>query len=182
MGQSVTLDQVLYNTSYQTSTGMTPFWVVYGKDTPNLLPYNETRDAPPLVAHWLSTKDKVLSQLKSNLLWAQLMMKSNVHKNHSEVSFKEREWVFVKFQPYHQHLVLLIKNQKLEMKYFGLFHIEQKIGSVTYRLHLPIYTKIHLVFHISLLKPYIGNPSFTTMPLPLVSSAHGPMITLDVLL
>lgn len=89
-----------YNTLYQTSTGMTPFRVVYGRDPPDLLPYNEIGDDPPLVAYWLSTRDKVLSQLKRNLLRAQLRMKSNADKNRSEVSFKAGEWVFVKLQPY----------------------------------------------------------------------------------
>lgn len=67
---------------------MTFFRVVYGWDPRGLLSYIETVGDPPLVSQWLTHKDKILSQLKSNLLRAQIRMKSNADKKRSEVTFK----------------------------------------------------------------------------------------------
>lgn len=165
-----------YNTSYQTSAGMTPFQVVYVRSPPGILPHMETDDVPPLVSQWFANRDKLLSQIKSNLLRAQVRMKRFADLKRSEVQFQVGDWVFVKLQPYRQNSVLLHRNQKLGMKFFGPFQITQKVGKVAYSLNLPEGAKIHPVFHVALLKKCIGDPKLTTLPLPLMSSSQGPVI------
>jgi hypothetical protein len=39
--------------------------------------------------------------------------------------------------------------------YVGPFKIQKKIGKVAYNFELPHALKIHLVFHVNLLKPYV---------------------------
>jgi len=86
------------------------------------------------------------------------------------------ELVFVKLQPYRQHSVALRKNQKLGLRYFGPFPVIQRIGPVAYKLSLPPTTKIHPVFHVSLLKPCKGEHQQPYMPLPLLTHELGHVI------
>lgn len=49
-------------------------------------------------------------------------------------------------------------------------------------MNLPIRMEIHLGFHVSLLKQCIGDPSLTTLHLPLMSTSQGPISFLETLL
>ena len=52
------------------------------------------------------------------------------------------------------------KKGKLVPRYIGSFKIKSKVGEVVYRLVLPPeLSRIHPVFHVSLLRKYIPDPS-----------------------
>lgn len=73
--------------------------------------------------------------------------------------FDEGDWVFLKLQPYQQHSMHSQVIPKLSARYFGPFLILEKVGNLAYQLQLPKNTKIHDVFHISLLKKAYGPPT-----------------------
>jgi hypothetical protein len=62
-----------------------------------------------------------------------------------------------------EDVLLKIKNYALQAslsskfvpRYVGPFKIQKRIGKVAYKLELPHALKIHLVFHVNLLKPYV---------------------------
>ncbi|KAH7692275.1 hypothetical protein IHE45_01G055400 [Dioscorea alata] len=64
------------------------------------------------------------------------------------------------------------------MRFFGPFKVIQKIGTVGYKLLLPEDTRIHPVFHVSLLKMCEGDPTLKDIivPLPLKSIDEGPLL------
>ena len=52
------------------------------------------------------------------------------------------------------------KKGKLAPRYIGPYEIVQKLSDVTYRLNLPMsMERIHPVFHISMLRKYVSDPS-----------------------
>ena len=61
--------------------------------------------------------------------------------------------VLVKLIP-QQFKLLRIVHKCLLRKYEGLFPILGNVEKVSYKVELPLRLKIHLVFHVSYLKPY----------------------------
>ncbi|GAV77202.1 Chromo domain-containing protein [Cephalotus follicularis] len=52
------------------------------------------------------------------------------------------------------------KKGKLSSRYIGPYEILERIGEVAYRLALPpSLSHVHNVFHVSLLRKYMANPS-----------------------
>ena len=71
--------------------------------------------------------------------------------------FSEGDKVFIRVRPKRSTLSLG-KYKKLSPRYCGPYEIVKCIGTQAYKLDLPAHLKVHNVFHVSLLKPYIPSP------------------------
>lgn len=65
---------------------------------------------------------------------------------------------------------------KLSRRYFAPFKILDRIGQVAYKLDLTKTSKIHLVFHVSPLKPYKGQPPSSPGSRPPISTNDQPIL------
>ena len=84
----------------------------------------------------------------------------------SEHEFAVGDVVFLKLQPYLQTSVVRRANHKLAFKFFGLYPVIARVGTVAYKLDLPMSSHVHLVFHVSQLKPCIGPGQQVSTSLP----------------
>jgi hypothetical protein len=155
-----------YNTTYHASTGMTPFQALSGRLPPTIPHYHIGMSPVNEVDQQLASRDELLSLLKANLHAASNRMQQLANSKRRDVEFQVGDWVFLKLHPYRQQSVVKRVCKKLASRYYGPYQIEERIGTVAYRLKLPTQASIHPVFHVSLLKKKIGDKAVDTIDLP----------------
>ena len=53
-------------------------------------------------------------------------------------------------------------------RYIGPYTIMERVGTIAYRLDLPLeMSKLHNVFHVSMLRKYIADPSHVLVQQPM---------------
>ena len=149
--------ELWYNTTFHSSTRMTPFQAVYGRPPPPLISYGDRKTANNSAEELLKERDLVISALKENLVVAQNRMKKQSDLHRRELKFKTRDEVYLKLKPYRQRSLAQKRSEKLAPKFYGPYRITEEIGEVAYRLDLPPKAMIHNVFHISQLKLKLGQ-------------------------
>ena len=76
-----------------------------------------------------------------------------------ELEFEVRDIVFLKVAPW-EGVIQFQKQGKLNPRYIDPFKILKRIGSVAYQLELlQDLEQVHDVFHVSMLRKYISDPS-----------------------
>jgi len=155
-----------YNTSWHSTIKNTPFTVLYGRDPPKLLTYLPGTARVEAVGRELMERDQMMKDLKNNIQAAQEHMKRLYDGKHREEELEEGDSVYLKLQPYRQVSVYMRKNTKLAARFYGPFQVIKKISNVAYKLSLPPGSRIHPVFHISLLKRYLGSKQVACQHLP----------------
>lgn len=162
-----------YNTSPHTSTRKTPFEVLYGGAAPNLLTYVPGTARVEAVDQTLQARDRVMRELRTQLQQAQERMKAAYDRGRVEREFSVGDWVYLRLQPYRQTSLALRSSNKLSPRFYGPYRVLERIGLVAYRLDLPPGSKIHPVFHVSLLKKQLGAQDRTLSSLPSVADENG---------
>ena len=98
-----------------------------------------------------------MATLRENLLKSQDIMQANTNKRRRDIEYAVGDWVFLKMQPYRRRSLAKRINEKLSPRFYGPFQVLNKVGAVAYKLDLPSHSKIHPVFHVSLLKKASPN-------------------------
>jgi hypothetical protein len=83
-----------------------------------------------------------------------------------DAKFQERQWVWL-WLLHRPAASMDVKGRgKLGPRFYGPFKILEWVGSVAYKMQLPVGTRIHDVFHIDILKRFPGEPPSAPGTLP----------------
>ncbi|XP_070057619.1 uncharacterized protein [Nicotiana tomentosiformis] len=97
--------------------------------------------------------------IKEQLNTAQSIQKSYSDVLRRDIESKEYYWVFLKVCPMNG-IMRFGRKGKLSPRYVGPYKIIQRVGEVSYKLEqAPEMSLVHPVFHVSMLKKVVGDPS-----------------------
>ena len=85
--------------------------------------------------------------------------KSYADNRRRDLEFEICDRVFLKISPW-KCVLRFGKRDKLSPRYIGPYEIVSKVGPIAYKLKLPPeLSRIHDIFHVSMLRKYIPDPS-----------------------
>lgn len=153
------LVEFAYNNSYQSSIGMAPFEALYGRPCRSPVCWTEVGDALILGPDLVRETTEKVAVIQQRLKTAQSRQKSYADVRRRPLEFAVGDKVFLKVSP-RRGIRRFGRNAKLSPRYVGPFEILERIGAVAYRLALPPHlSRIHDVFHVSMLRKYEPDPS-----------------------
>ena len=167
-----------YNNSLHESTGSTPFRLNHGHD-PNLPTSFEVYEAMhpknpkpcrraekcPGAEEFYKKIQVAIHEARINLEAAQQRQKAYADTKRREVIFKKSDLVLLSTANLH---IKKGSTRKLLPRFMGPFSVIKEINKVAMRLDLPKKLRMHNVFHVSLLRPYIEGKSPRSPPIPMV--------------
>ncbi|XP_073137715.1 uncharacterized protein [Henckelia pumila] len=153
------LVEFIYNNSYQATIGMTPYEALYGRKCRTPLHWDEIGERAVLGPEIVQQTVDMIAKIRDRMLTVQSRQKSYADRRRRELEFQVGDHVFLKVSPW-KGVLRFGKKGKLSPRYIGPFEILDKVGTRAYRVALPPNLEgVHNVFHISMLRKYISNPS-----------------------
>lgn len=163
--------QFAVNGAKHVSTKYSPAYLMFGFEpaTPAVL-----QDPGCITTHVQSTRE-MLRDMSNALLAAQHNMEQALRQQAAQANKHRRALVFnvgdmVLLSTQHMHL----QPSKFTPRFVGPYHITEIINPVAVRLALPPSTRMHDVFHISLLKPFQGDARLRSQQQALPDVATAP--------
>jgi len=160
----------IYNMAYQTSLQDTPFRVVYDWDPP-IRSYERGETRVATVAKNMEERDAFLQDVRYRLEQAQKVQKHHYDKLHHPVAYKVGDWALLRLRQRAASSLSQPTAGKLKPRYFGPYRVAELINDVAVRLELPPRARVHDVFHVGVLKKFVGLPPDAPPPLPAIH--HG---------
>ena len=166
------LVEFAYNASFHRSIGMSPFKALYGQDCLTPLKWTDPLLKVQASKEMLDEMQQQTDLIRQEIKTAQDRQKSYADLKRSQRIFEVGDMVFLRVKP-KRSSISLGKYRKLSARYCGPYAITKKINDQAYQLQLPSHLKVHNVFHVSLLKKYVPDPSHILDDDNLITSVDG---------
>ena len=153
------LIEFAYNNSYQSGIGMAPYEALYGKKCRTPVCWDEVGERRLIGLEIVQDTTEKLNIIRERLKIANDRQKNYADNRRRDLKFEMGDLVFLRVSPW-KGILRFGKRGKLSPRYIGPYEIVDKVGEVAYRLRLPSeLANIHDVFHVSMLRKYIADPS-----------------------
>ena len=151
--------ELSYNNSFQTTIGMAPFEALYWKRCRSSLCWDEVGERELVGPELVRITNEVVQKIKAGMRTAQSRQKSYAGDRRRNLESKEGDPVFLKVAPM-KGVLRFGRKGKLSPRFIGPFEILERIALVAYKLALPpSLSSVHDVFHVSMLRKYITDPT-----------------------
>jgi hypothetical protein len=147
-----------YN-SYQSTIKMAPFDFLYGRLCQRPLSWDRLEDRVLVGPEAIQEMEYQMKTIIQRIKEAQDRQKSYADVHRVDRSYEVGDRVFLRVKP-HKTSIKFGKDVKLSLRFVGPFEIVERKGLVAYRLALPdSLRRMHDVFHVSILRHYVIDPT-----------------------
>ncbi|KAJ0981394.1 hypothetical protein J5N97_009649 [Dioscorea zingiberensis] len=145
---------------------MAPYEALYGRKCRTPICWGEVGERKLERPKFIQHTEEQVRMIRERLRIAQSRQKSYADPKRSHVEFQVGDGVLLKVSPM-KGVMRFGKRGKLSPRYIGPFEILERVGAVAYRLALPPdLAQVHNVFHISMLRKYVPDPSHVIQHVP----------------
>jgi hypothetical protein len=155
-----------YNTAFQSLLRETPFRVVYGRDPPTIRSYEPGETRVAAVAQEMEDRMAFLDDVRYRLELAQAVQKRVYDQHHRPVAYQVGDWALLRLRQRPASSLPRTITSKLKPQFVGPYRVLEVINAVAVRLDLPPGARLHDVFHVGVLKKFVGTPPATSSALP----------------
>ncbi|XP_073151841.1 uncharacterized protein [Henckelia pumila] len=153
------LVEFTYNNSFQSSIGMAPYAALYGRRCRSPVHWDEVGERILQGPEIVQQKADIVTQIQDRMRTAQSRQKRYEDTQRRDLEFAVGDHVFLRVSPM-KGVVRFGRRGKLNPRFIGPFEILERVGTLAYRLALPPgLAAVHNVFHVSMLRRYVSNPS-----------------------
>ena len=138
---------------------MAPFEALYGKNCRFPVCWDEVGEQRMLGLELVQPTNEATQKIRARILTTQSRQRNYADERRRDLEFDVGDMIFLKVAPI-KGVLRFEKKGKLSPRFVGSFEILERIGPVAYHLALPPQlSAVHDVFHVSMLRKYVTDPS-----------------------
>ena len=132
----IPLVEFVYNNSFQSSIGMTPYESLYGRKCRTPMCWTLLSEKKVISPDLIQETEENVKMIRERLKVVVDRQKSYADLKKKDIQYEINEKVFLKVSPWNK-VMRFKKKGKLSPRFIGSYDVMEKVGLVAYRLTLP---------------------------------------------